>query len=214
MIDMLLNFIEESSSITLFVMGLLSIYFIAINWLFIMRYITLRNSIESENRAFQSVLSDNERVSQYSFIHRYVTVKSPSEDIISENLLRVIKFTVTKEATRGLSFLSIVASTSPFIGLFGTVTSILETFATLGDAELGAISVIAQGVSEALIATAVGIFVATFAYTYHQILKRKAYELVELIAMQSELILFGNKDPKDLEVVQQQDAKSIGEVNV
>jgi len=61
----------------------------------------------------------------------------------------------------------------------------------LGDAELGAISVIAQGVSEALVATAIGIFVATFAYSYHQILKRKAYELVELITMQNEIILSG-----------------------
>lgn len=210
---MLLGFIEESSSVTLFVMGLLSIYFIAINWLFIMRYITLRNSIESEDRAFQSVLSDNERISQYSFIHRYVAVKSKSEDMVSENLLKLIKFTVTKEATRGLSFLSIVASTSPFIGLFGTVVSILETFSTLGDAELGAISVIAQGVSEALIATAVGIFVATFAYSYHQVLKRKAYELVELISMQSELILLGNRDPEELKEVQQQ-VENSGEAHV
>jgi biopolymer transport protein ExbB/TolQ len=204
MVDMLLTFLEESSSITIFVMGLLSIYFIAINWLFIMRYITLRHSIESEDRAFQSVLSENERVSQYSFIHRYVKVKSKSEDMVSENLLKLIKFTVTKEATRGLSILSIVASTSPFIGLFGTVVSILETFSTLGDSELGAISVIAQGVSEALIATAVGIFVATFAYSYHQLLKRKAYELVELIAMQSELILLGNKTPEEVEMTEVQ----------
>lgn len=161
-----------------------------------MRLITLKNSIENEERGFQSVLSDNERVSQFSFIHRYVTVKNKGEEFVSDNLLKLIKFTVTKEATRGLSILSTIASTSPFIGLFGTVVSILDTFATLGDSELGAISVIAQGVSEALIATAVGIFVATFAYTYHQILKRKAYELVELIAMQSELILFGNKKPE------------------
>jgi biopolymer transport protein ExbB/TolQ len=198
MIDMLLGFLEESSSITIFVVGVLSIYFIATNWLFIMRYITLKNSIINEDQAFHSVLSDNERVSQYSFIHRYVTVKSKSEDMISENLLKLIKYTITKEATKGLSILSIIASTSPFIGLFGTVVSILDTFATLGDSELGAISVIAQGVSEALIATAVGIFVATFAYTYHQILKRKAYELVELIAMQSELILLGNKSPEHI----------------
>ncbi len=197
--DMLLGFIEESSSITLIVMGLLSIYFIAINWIFIMRYITLRNLILSEDLAFQSVLSENERISQYSFIYRYVTFKNQDENMVSENLLKLIKYTITKEASQGLIYLGIVASTSPFIGLFGTVVSILETFSTLGDAELGAISVIAQGVSEALIATAVGIFVATFAYSYHQILKRKVYELVELISMQSELILLGNKQPKEID---------------
>ena len=107
----------------------------------------------------------------------------------NENILKLIKHTIAREATRGLIFFSIVASTSPFIGLFGTVVSILDTFSTLGDAELGAISVIAQGVSEALVATAIGIFVATFAYSYHQILKRKSYEVVNLLQMQSEAVL-------------------------
>jgi biopolymer transport protein ExbB/TolQ len=126
-------------------------------------------------------------------IHRYVEAKSAgNSEKISENLLKIVKYTINKEATKGLSLLSIFASTSPFIGLFGTVVSILETFANLGDAELGAISVIAQGVSEALVATAVGIFVATFAYAYHQILNRKAYELMKIIDMEIETILLGN----------------------
>ncbi len=190
---MLLNFFAESSPVTIFVMGLLSIYFISINWIFIMRYFTLRHLIDSEDMAFQSIINNNERVSQYSFIYQYINFfKQQNEDVISENILKLIKSNIKKEASKGLNFLSIVASTSPFIGLFGTVVSILETFATLGDAELGAISVIAQGVSEALIATAVGIFVATFAYSYHQILKRKVYELVEIVSMENEVIIFNN----------------------
>jgi biopolymer transport protein ExbB/TolQ len=50
-------------------------------------------------------------------------------------------------------------------------------------------NVIAAGVSDALVATASGIFVAIFAYTYHQILKRKAYELSGLIRMQGDALL-------------------------
>jgi len=50
-------------------------------------------------------------------------------------------------------------------------------------------SVISAGVSDALVATASGIFVAIFAYTYHQILKRKSYELISYIEMQSDAIL-------------------------
>ena len=50
-------------------------------------------------------------------------------------------------------------------------------------------SIIAAGVSDALVATASGIFVAIFAYTYHQILKRRAYELSGLIRMQSDAML-------------------------
>ena len=50
-------------------------------------------------------------------------------------------------------------------------------------------NMIAAGVSDALIATAGGIFVAIFAYTYHQILKRRAYELNGLIRMQRDAVL-------------------------
>ena len=94
----------------------------------------------------------------------------------------------TKDATKGLSILSIFASTSPFIGLFGTVVSILDTFSHIGQTT-GSMALIAGGVSDALVATASGIFVAIFAYTYHQILKRKSFELVGFIQMQSEALL-------------------------
>lgn len=189
---MLLNFFANTTSVGILVMLILSAYFIAINWLFFMRLVTLKDSVENEERAFHSVLNDNERVSRYSFMYRYISAKNREGEPISSNLLQAVKYTLTREASKGLMFLGIVASTAPFIGLFGTVVSILDTFSTLSEAELGAISVIAKGVSEALVATAVGIFVATFAYSYYQILKRKAYELIELISMQSELILFGN----------------------
>ena len=94
----------------------------------------------------------------------------------------------TKEATKGLSILSIFASTSPFIGLFGTVVSILDTFSHIGQSN-SSMSVISSGVADALIATAAGIFVAIFAYTYHQLLKRKSFELISAIQMQSDAII-------------------------
>jgi biopolymer transport protein ExbB/TolQ len=194
MFDLLLNFLEESSSITLLVIGLLSIYFITTNWIFFYKFNKLKSWKESEEKGISNTFSNQENVSQYSYIHRYLVLnKRPT---ISEHLLKIVKYSATKESTTGLAFLSLIASTSPFIGLFGTVVSILETFSTLGDSELGAIAVMAQGVSEALIATAVGIFVATFAYSYHQVLKRKAYEIVELISIQSETILLKNLNIK------------------
>ena len=94
----------------------------------------------------------------------------------------------TKKATKGLSILSVFSSTTPFIGLFGTVVSILDTFAHIGQTT-GSMSVISTGVSDALIATASGIFVAIFAYTYHQILKRKSFEVISFLQMQGDAIL-------------------------
>ena len=82
-----------------------------------------------------------------------------------------------------------MASTSPFIGLFGTVVGILETFSTLGSQSSASLGVVAPAISEALIATAAGILVAIFAYSFHLILKRKAYELSSLLSSQSKMVL-------------------------
>ena len=66
--------------------------------------------------------------------------------------------------------------------------SILDTFSHIGQTS-GTMNIIASGVSDALVATASGIFVAIFAYTYHQMLKRKSYELISYLEMQSDAIL-------------------------
>jgi biopolymer transport protein ExbB/TolQ len=55
-------------------------------------------------------------------------------------------------------------------------------------------SVIAPAISEALIATAIGIFVAIFAYTFHQILSRKLYELNTYLKAQIEILLSQNSN--------------------
>ncbi|MEJ2500729.1 MAG: MotA/TolQ/ExbB proton channel family protein, partial [Campylobacterales bacterium] len=58
----------------------------------------------------------------------------------------------------------------------------------------GTMAVIAAGVSDALVATAAGIFVAIFAYTYHQVLKRRAYELSGLLRMQRDALMAKEAD--------------------
>ncbi len=59
-----------------------------------------------------------------------------------------------------ISFLSTVASTSPYIGLFGTVWGIMNSFRGLAQTSQATLSVVAPGISEALIATALGLFAA------------------------------------------------------
>jgi biopolymer transport protein TolQ len=60
----------------------------------------------------------------------------------------------------GLGFLATIGSTSPFIGLFGTVWGIMNTFRELGQAKSASLAVVAPGISSALIATAAGLAVA------------------------------------------------------
>jgi biopolymer transport protein TolQ len=59
-----------------------------------------------------------------------------------------------------LSFLATVGSTSPYIGLFGTVWGIMTSFRALGDVQQATIAMVAPGISEALVATAMGLFAA------------------------------------------------------
>lgn len=184
MLGAVIDFYLKSHPITLVVLGVLAFYFILLNWVFFYRYFSLNGWFSKESASLESLLLGASKVSELSFLHHFLKTASS----ISRELLDLGNYAATKEATKGLSLLSIIASTAPFIGLFGTVVSILDTFSNIGRAS-GTMSIIAAGVSDALVATAAGIFVAIFAYTYHQILKRKSYELSGLIRMQSDALL-------------------------
>jgi len=184
MINNLIDFYLKSHPVTIGVLALLSVYFIILNWVFFYRYFSLNSWLTKESDSLESLLLGARTVNENSFLNNFIR----SSNIVSKEVLGLGMLAATKEATKGLSILSIFASTSPFIGLFGTVVSILDTFAHIGGTT-GNMSIIAAGVSDALVATASGIFVAIFAYTYHQILKRKSFELVSYLQMQSDAIL-------------------------
>ncbi len=59
-----------------------------------------------------------------------------------------------------LTFLATVGSTSPYVGLFGTVWGIMNSFTALGNVKQATLSLVAPGIAEALIATAMGLFAA------------------------------------------------------
>lgn len=61
---------------------------------------------------------------------------------------------------RGLSFLATVASSGPFVGLFGTVIGIMNSFQQIGAAGSASLAVVAPGIAEALVATAFGLMAA------------------------------------------------------
>ena len=59
-----------------------------------------------------------------------------------------------------LPFLATAGSTSPYIGLFGTVWGIMNSFRALGNVQQATLGMVAPGIAEALIATAMGLFAA------------------------------------------------------
>jgi biopolymer transport protein ExbB len=77
-----------------------------------------------------------------------------------EELTRAAMSRERQRYERALTVLAVVGSNAPFVGLFGTVLGIIHAFASLSNAKAGASQAVMSGVSEALVATAVGLLVA------------------------------------------------------
>ena len=184
MINSIIDFYLKSHPVTIGVLLLLALYFLILHWVFLYRYLSLNAWHERESNSLETLLMGASSVTENSFLNNFIK----SSNTISKEVLDLALLAATKEATKGLSLLSIFASTTPFIGLFGTVVSILDTFKHIGQSS-GSMSIVSSGVSDALVATASGIFVAIFAYTYHQVMKRKSFEIISYIQMQSDAIL-------------------------
>lgn len=74
--------------------------------------------------------------------------------------MRVSQVREVERLEGGLSFLATVGSTSPYVGLFGTVWGIMNAFIAIGNVKQATIAMVAPGIAEALIATAMGLFAA------------------------------------------------------
>jgi len=80
-----------------------------------------------------------------------------------EGAQRVMRIALTRETEdleHHLNFLATVGSTSPYVGLFGTVWGIMTSFHQLANVNQATIAMVAPGISEALVATAMGLFAA------------------------------------------------------
>ncbi|MEA2164017.1 MAG: biopolymer transport protein TolQ [Thermoanaerobaculia bacterium] len=82
-----------------------------------------------------------------------------SLESVERSLLRASRIEASR-LSRYLAFLATTAAASPFIGLFGTVWGIMDSFATIATMQTSSITAVAPGISEALINTAAGLFAA------------------------------------------------------
>jgi biopolymer transport protein ExbB/biopolymer transport protein TolQ len=96
-----------------------------------------------------------------------------------------------EEFKRGLGGLATIGSTAPFVGLFGTTVGIINAFAGMSQAEDTGLAAVAGGISEALVATAFGLFVAIPAvWMYNYFTGKIDSFVVEMDNSSSELIDF------------------------
>lgn len=122
--------------------------------------VTKNMSLSPVANVFKSVFTDEarkDRTEVKRMLRRYETLES----------VKLEKY---------LNFLATTGSTSPFIGLFGTVWGIMNSFHGIGSAGSASLAVVAPGIAEALIATAVGLAAAipaVIAYNYYLSMSRK-----------------------------------------
>jgi biopolymer transport protein TolQ len=101
-------------------------------------------------------------------------------DTLAGGAQRAMRVALTREIDRlehGLNFLATVGSTSPYVGLFGTVWGIMHAFFALAGVQQATIAMVAPGIAEALIATAMGLVAAIPAVIAYNRYSNQVYRL-------------------------------------
>jgi biopolymer transport protein TolQ len=179
----LLSFFTNAGAvvqIVMFILLLCSIF----SWTFIFQKSSFLKSVNKRLRSFEKTFWSGIDVRQFYqtlsqqknkvgietvFIAGYKEFIRMQENGVAneENILHGVQramsaaqLRVEEDLNTNLSFLATVGSTGPYIGLFGTVWGIMTAFSALGAVQQATIAMVAPGISEALIATAMGLFAA------------------------------------------------------
>jgi biopolymer transport protein TolQ len=113
----------------------------------------------------------------------------------TKRLLRRYEALESAKLEKYLNFLATTGSTTPFIGLFGTVWGIMNAFRNIGTAGAASLAVVAPGIAESLIATAAGLAAAipaVIAYNYYLSMARRM--IIDMEDFSEELLDYFTKD--------------------
>jgi biopolymer transport protein ExbB len=108
---------------------------------------------------------------------------------VANNIATEALFEETQKLKKHLWLLGTVASSAPFIGLLGTVVGIIKSFESMAVAGTGGFTVVAAGISEALVATALGLAVAIIALVFYNYFQTRISSLNGLFRVQIAKIL-------------------------
>lgn len=166
------SFLVQLVMVILFILAGISWWFIFDKWLTLSR--AKKDIFIFENEFWNSknivnIFNDLKRkqdisgLSQIFIISYEEFLKNSSLEKSEKRINKATEIIISRQEEsleNGLSFLSTVASVSPFIGLFGTVWGVMNAFSGLAQVTQVSINAVAPGIAEALIATALGLFAA------------------------------------------------------
>lgn len=121
-------------------------------------YLEINDDEQSQRDGLASIFSAG-----FKEFSRTRKQKDSDPDAVMQNVQRAMRVAMSREEERldtHLAFLATVGSTSPYIGLFGTVWGVMNSFRGLATVNQASLSIVAPGISEALVATAMGLFAA------------------------------------------------------
>lgn len=198
--DTVLNLILQAGLVVKIVL-LILLFFSVLSWAIIFYKFRFLSKIEKESEEFQKAfgrIKDWDRLYQstkkltltpLSSLFRTAYSMGSSEESIEElnreeirTALRRIEALESARLERYLTFLATTGSTTPFIGLFGTVWGIMNSFRGIGRIGSASLAVVAPGIAEALITTAAGLAAAipaVVAYNYYLSRARRNIILME-----------------------------------
>ena len=171
------SFIVKSVIVLLIIASILSWMIIFERWIFISRSKDNLSSFEElfwSDLGVEGILEMGDDEEHFPFgaecifrsgytDYKRLNSQDLQADVVMESVLRNMKVSLSREQMileKHLPFLATVASVSPYIGLFGTVWGIMNSFRGLAGANQATLAAVAPGISEALIATAIGLFAA------------------------------------------------------
>jgi biopolymer transport protein TolQ len=201
--DTVISLIWQAGAVVKFVL-LILLFFSIFSWAIIFYKHRFLSRVEKESedfhRAFrktrdwESLYQTTKRftVSPLINLYRALYVVDSREEVDRDEVKRTLKRIESLEAARlekYLTFLATTGSTTPFIGLFGTVWGIMNSFMGIGRVGAASLAVVAPGIAEALIATAAGLAAAipaVVAYNYY--LSRARRNIIMMEDFSQELI--------------------------
>jgi biopolymer transport protein ExbB len=125
-------------------------------------------------------------------VHEVQASPHPDPDALKERiswLLERVEASSSRRIGRGMGLLASIGATAPFVGLFGTVWGIMNSFIGISNAHTTNLAVVAPGIAEALLATALGLFAAIPAVVIYNVFSRSIGGYRALLADGSALVM-------------------------
>jgi biopolymer transport protein TolQ len=204
--DTVLSLIFQAGPVVKLVL-LILLFFSVYSWAIIIHKHRLLSKVEKETEVFNNLMQNRDwdslnqaidRLSQ-SPVAKIFKAAHAAKERSWQDVKRALKRVETAEAVRlekHLTFLATTGSSTPFIGLFGTVWGIMNAFRGIGRIGSASLAVVAPGIAEALIATAAGLVAAipaAIAYNYY--LSRAQRNIIIMEDFSQEMIdHFARKD--------------------